>query len=89
MKNKLIGTYKIRDLKENEVYICEEGCGECNKVAIECETMTLSDPTDTHILEREYELVDSSDCCGSKLSIWDNLKDDEVSVEYDSEELTA
>lgn len=79
---KFLGTYSVRDLRENEVYFCQEGCGDCNKVLVEEDNMTKHSIDDQTLLERHYSKVELSSCCRSELGIWNELEDEEISVEY-------
>lgn len=79
---KLLGRYQIRELKDNEVYFCMNGCGECDKVVVEEDEATLTCGITGALKERFYNLSDVSSCCGEHLLIWDNEMDQEIPVEY-------
>ncbi|AYO17048.1 hypothetical protein D0812_21920 [Vibrio owensii] len=79
---KFLGTYAIRDLSENEVYFCQEGCGECSKVVVEEDNRTMHSPNETILLERDYSKLEVSSCCKSEVGIWNNDTDEEVKAEY-------
>lgn len=79
-----LGYYRMRDLKENEVYFCECGCGECRKVEQEFTARTMHTPDDETLLERDYYIDEVSHCCGSSIGIWNTETDEHVEgVEYE------
>ncbi|EJB8688036.1 hypothetical protein MW324_001089 [Vibrio parahaemolyticus] len=44
--------------------------------------MTKHSIDDQTLLERHYSKVELSSCCRSELGIWNELEDEEISVEY-------
>lgn len=78
---KFLGTHSIRSLKENEVYFCQEGCGDCKKVTVDEDNRTVTTNVGA-LLERQYSKVELSSCCKAEIGIWDISSDEEVPVEY-------
>lgn len=82
-KTTKVGEYRIRALNDNanELYFCVEGCGECGKKDVENTVRTTHSPEGV-LIERRFEVVEVSTCCGSLVGIWDNVTDDDAVEGY-------
>lgn len=78
---KLLGSYKIRELQKDEVYFCQEGCGDCEKVTTK-EDNLLRTTAEGKLLEWHFSMKEVSKCCKSSIGIWNTATDEEINVEY-------
>lgn len=70
-------TYK---LKTNEVFCCTEGCGVCDTHTKWDEYSSVISPCGNY-KEAKSMLVVRSDCCDTKVFVWNMLYDLEVSCD--------
>jgi hypothetical protein len=67
-------------LKQNEIFCCNNGCGECSTYQVWDEYRAEITPCGG-FKKAESQLISVSACCNEGVFVWDTVKDDEVAME--------
>jgi hypothetical protein len=62
-------------LADDEVFVCDEGCGDCNAVEF-AYCYRTSENTSTGEITSSYHRAYKTSCCGSNLGIWNETTED-------------
>jgi len=69
--------FKLPDLEPQQVWCCENGCGECELTEYRHPRMEEED-FQGNLLNAEYHYHQVSQCCEAEVFLWDNKLNDEV-----------
>tara|TARA_B100000809_G_C15094098_1_gene514320 strand:- start:114 stop:350 length:237 start_codon:yes stop_codon:yes gene_type:complete len=67
----------LPELKKGQIFVCEEGCVECKPVEFDFEYRVVT-YVDSGEKQKFTHRAFKSSCCGGKLAIWDEDKQDTV-----------
>ena len=70
---------ELPSITDNQSWCCERGCGDCKPVQIDFEYSRTEDLNGS-LLKSKTEKVWASNCCHSGLMLWDEDKQDFVSL---------
>ncbi|MND11977.1 hypothetical protein D3C87_504990 [compost metagenome] len=81
MIEKLLGHYKVPDLKAGQTYYCiDKGSDNFTKKVIE-ENNYAERTKNGELVKREYSLVEVCACCEGDIGIWNEGLDEDVPFE--------